>query len=281
MKPKLLIIDDDVEIRAQMKWALGNDYEVIAAEDRAGAVAAYKASQPVVTLLDLGLPPRRERHTEGMATMSELLSIDSQAKVIVISGQGKKQNAIEAVGAGRLRLSLQTGGRGRAETDPSPMHLPNESGVEYREMQRKSRPMSSKICLARARKCREYSASYARWRRRRRPFSCWAKAALEKRWRHWPFIGAASRKDGPFIAINCNAIPENLLESELFGHEKGAFTGAHTQRKGLMESAEGGTLFLDEIGELPPAIQVKLLRFCRNNGFSASAVVRKSRSTRA
>jgi two-component system NtrC family response regulator len=71
----------------------------------------------------------------------------------------------------------------------------------------------------------------------------------------------SARKNGPFVAINCNAIPENLLESELFGHEKGAFTGAHIQRKGLMESASGGTLFLDEIGELPPTIQVKLLRF--------------------
>ena len=75
------------------------------------------------------------------------------------------------------------------------------------------------------------------------------------------------RKDGPFVAINCNAIPENLLESELFGHEKGSFTGAHTQRKGIMESAAGGTLFLDEIGELPPAVQVKLLRFLQDHRF--------------
>src|SRR4029450_2273068 len=100
MKPKVLIVDDDEAIRTQMKWALSQDYEIHFAEDRRGALEAFEAHSPAVTLLDLGLPPRPNECDEGMAALSDLLAVDSTAKVIVISGQGEKENALQAVGAG-------------------------------------------------------------------------------------------------------------------------------------------------------------------------------------
>ena len=125
----------------------------------------------------------------------------------------------------------------------------------------------SKAFWARARRCRRCSPRFAKSRRRTPRCSCLAKAGPAKEMAAAAIHRRSLRKDGPFIAINCNAIPENLLESELFGHEKGSFTGAHTQRKGLIESAAKGTLFLDEIGDLPLAIQVKLLRFLQEQTF--------------
>ena len=109
MKPTLLIVDDDQEIRTQMKWALGSDYEVLSAEDRSGALDSFKANNPVVTLLDLGLPPCPNECDEGMAVLSAILTINRDAKIIVISGQGEKKNAIQAVGAGAYDFLCKIG----------------------------------------------------------------------------------------------------------------------------------------------------------------------------
>jgi two-component system NtrC family response regulator len=261
MKPTLLIVDDDEAIRTQMKWALGEDYEVYFAQDRPEALEAFEANPPAVTLLDLGLPPRPNECDEGLAVLSDILAIDNTAKVIIISGQSEKQNAIEAVGSGaydflckpvemeELRLLLRRC-----------IHVV-ELEKEYHKLQQSQRPDVFEDMLGTSPQMQAVFAFIRKVAVTDAPVLFLGESGTGKEMAAAAIHRRSARREGPFVAINCNAIPENLLESELFGHEKGAFTGAHVQRKGLLETASGGTLFLDEIGELPPAIQVKLLRF--------------------
>jgi len=261
MKPKLLIVDDDEAIRTQMKWALSEHYEVQFAEDRKAAVEAFEANSPAVTLLDLGLPPRPNESEEGLIVLSDVLAIDNTAKVIIISGQNEKQNAIEAVGAGaydflckplemeELRLLLRRC-----------IHVA-ELEKEYHKLQQSQHLDVFEDMLGTSPQMQAVFASIRKVAVTNAPVLLLGESGTGKEMAAAAIHRCSTRKEGPFVAINCNAIPESLLESELFGHEKGAFTGAHVQRKGLLETASGGTLFLDEIGELPPAIQVKLLRF--------------------
>ena len=267
MKPKLLIVDDDQEIVTQMKWALGSEYEIMSAEDRTGAAGAFKAAHPEVTLLDLGLPPRPNDCEEGMATLSDLLAIDRGAKVIVISGQGEKKNAIQAVGAGAYDFLCKP-----VDIDELKPILRRSMYVldlenAYREMQQKLQIDRFEDMLGASPQMQGVFAFIRKVATTDAPVLLLGESGTGKEMAALAIHRRSSRKEGPFIAINCNAIPENLLESELFGHEKGSFTGAHMQRKGLMENAGGGTLFLDEIGELPPQIQVKLLRFLQEQRF--------------
>jgi two-component system, NtrC family, response regulator len=261
MKPTLLIVDDDEAIRTQMKWSLSEDYEVYFAQDRQEAVDGFEANSPAVTLLDLGLPPRPNECDEGLAVLSDLLAIDSTAKVIIISGQGEKRNAIEAVGAGaydflckpvdmqELKLLLRRC-----------IHVA-ELEKEYHKLQQSQRADVFENMLGTSPQMHAVFDLIRKVAGTNAPVLLLGESGTGKEMAAAAIHRCSTRKDGPFVAINCNAIPENLLESELFGHEKGAFTGAHVQRKGLLETACGGTLFLDEVGELPPAIQVKLLRF--------------------
>ena len=261
MKPKILIVDDDEAIRTQMKWALSEHYDVHFAEDRNAAIEAFEAISPEVTLLDLGLPPRPNECDEGLAVLSNILAIDNTAKVIIISGQGEKQNAIEAVGTGaydflckpvemeELRLLLRRC-----------IHVADLE-KQYHKLQQSQRADVFEDMLGTSPQMQAVFAFIRKVAATNAPFLLLGESGTGKEMAAAAIHRRSSRKDGPFVAINCNAIPENLLESELFGHEKGAFTGAHVQRKGLLETASGGTLFLDEIGELPPSIQVKLLRF--------------------
>jgi two-component system, NtrC family, response regulator len=261
MKPKILIVDDDEAIRTQMKWALSEDYDVHFAEDRQAAGEGFEANSPAVTLLDLGLPPRPNECDEGLGALSDILAIDNTAKVIIISGQSEKQNAIEAVGAGaydflckpvemeELRLLLRRC-----------IHV-TELEKEYHKLQQSQRSEVFEDMLGTSPQMQAVFAFIRKVAATNAPVLLLGESGTGKEMAAAAIHRRSTRKEGPFVAINCNAIPENLLESELFGHEKGAFTGAHVQRKGLLETASGGTLFLDEIGELPPAIQVKLLRF--------------------
>jgi two-component system NtrC family response regulator len=261
MKPKILIVDDDEAIRTQMKWALSEQFEVHFAEDRNAAVESFEANSPAVTLLDLGLPPRPNECDEGLAVLSDILAIDNTAKVIIISGQGEKQNAIEAVGAGaydflckpvemeELRLLIRRC-----------IHVV-ELEKEYHKLQQSQRSDVFEDMLGTSPQMQTVFTLIRKVAGTNAPVLLLGESGTGKEMAAAAIHRRSPRKDGPFVAINCNAIPENLLESELFGHEKGSFTGAHVQRKGLLETANGGTLFLDEIGELPPAIQVKLLRF--------------------
>ncbi|PYL63370.1 MAG: PEP-CTERM-box response regulator transcription factor [Verrucomicrobia bacterium] len=267
MKPKLLIVDDDEEIRTQMKWALSPDYDTVLVEDRAGALENFKAAQPVATLLDLGLPPNPNSCEEGLATLSGLLTIEKNAKVIVISGQGEKNNAIQAVGAGAYDFLCKPVDLEELKLILHRCIYVRNLENEYREMERKLRPDVFEDMLGTSPQMQGVFAFIRKVATTDAPVLLLGESGTGKEMAALAIHRRSSRKDGPFIAINCNAIPENLLESELFGHEKGAFTGAHIQRKGLMESAGGGTLFLDEIGELPPPIQVKLLRFLQEQRF--------------
>jgi len=262
MKPKLLIVEDDEEIRSQMKWALVKDHEVGLAGDRVSALAWFREHHPAVVLLDLGLPPHPGDTTEGMATLSALLAEDRLTKVIIISGQGERTNALEAIGRGAydflgkpvvmgdLRIILkrafflaqiereQRAGAGLTDSAEGFEGMLG-TGAAIREV------------FAALRKVAETDA----------PVLILGESGTGKELAARAIHNRGARKKAPFIAINCGAIPENLIESELFGHEKGAFTGAHAMRVGRIETAHGGTLFLDEMGDLPLPLQVKLLRF--------------------
>jgi two-component system NtrC family response regulator len=261
MRHKLLIVDDDEAIRTQMKWALSQDHDVCFAEDRKGALEAFEANSPAVTLLDLGLPPHPNECSEGLAVLSDILAIGSTAKVIVISGQSEKRNAIQAVGAGAYDFLCKP-----VEMEELKLLLRRCFHVvdlerEYRELQESQRSDMFEDMLGTSPQMQAVFGFIRKVAGTNVPVLLLGESGTGKEIAAAAIHRRSARKDGPFVAINCNAIPENLLESELFGHEKGAFTGAHIQRKGLLETASGGTLFLDEIGELPAAIQVKLLRF--------------------
>ena len=265
MNPKVLIVDDDEAIRTQMKWALSQDYEVHFAEDRKGALEVFKANSPAVTLLDLGLPPHPNQCDEGLAALSELLEVDATAKVIVISGQSEKHNALQAVGEGAYDFLCKP-----VEMEELKLLLRRciqvvELEKEYRELQQSQRSHVFEEMLGTSSQMQAAFALIRKVAGADAPVLLLGESGTGKEMAAAAIHRRSTRKNGPFVAINCNAIPENLLESELFGHEKGVFTGAHIQRKGLMETAAGGTLFLDEIGELPPAIQVKLLRFLQEH----------------
>ena len=264
-KPKLLIVDDDEEIRTQMRWSLSSDYEILQAGNREGALQQFKDNAPSVVLLDLGLPPRPNLTEEGMNTLAEIVQAAPKTKVIIISGQGERENALEAIGRGAYDFMSKP-----VDTDELKLVLKRCFHVadlerDYVKMQRKlsedafegmlgtGEPMQKIFNLV-----RKVATSDA-------PVMVLGESGTGKEMIANAIHNRSSRRDGPFVPINCSAIPESLLESELFGHEKGSFTGADSTRIGKIEQARGGTLFLDEIGEVPLNVQVKLLRFLQES----------------
>ncbi|HWA29292.1 MAG TPA: PEP-CTERM-box response regulator transcription factor [Lacunisphaera sp.] len=261
MKPTLLIVDDDEEIRTQMKWALAKDYEIVQAGDRASALNLFESARPAVVLLDLGLPPNPASPEEGLATLSLLLSHDPMAKIVIISGQAEKSNALQAVGAGAYDFLGKP-----VEMEVLKLLLKRCFHVamlerEFRDMQKLMGSEAFDGILGSSPRMEVLFSSIRKVATVDAPVLILGESGTGKEMTARSIHHRSARREGPFVAINCSAIPESLMESELFGHEKGAFTGAHMQRKGRIESAAGGTLFLDEIGEIPLPIQVKLLRF--------------------
>jgi two-component system, NtrC family, response regulator len=267
MKDRLLIVDDDEAIRTQMKWALGTDYDVSLAGDRPGALEVFRLNQPAVVILDLGLPPQPNEPDEGLATLTDFLAADKTVKVIIISGQEEKENALQAVGFGAYDFLRKPVEIGELKLLLRRCFYVAKLEREHRELQQSVGSTGFEGMLGASRRMQNVFSIIRKVAGSNAPVLLLGESGTGKEMAAKAIHRSSSRSEGPFFAINCNAIPENLLESELFGHEKGAFTGAHTQRMGLIERANNGTLLFDEIGELSLALQVKLLRFLQDQNF--------------
>jgi len=261
MKPKLLIVEDDDSIRTQMKWALAEDYEVFLAEDRPSALEILKKEQPTVVTLDLGLPPSPGEVKEGFLALTEILEQDNLAKVVIITGQGEKDHALKAVGQGAYDFFCKPIQIEELKVVLGRAFYVSKLEREQRELQKRLSEDAFEGMLGTSPKMQEVYGTIRKVATSDAPVLIVGESGTGKELVARAIHRRSPRKAEPLVVINCGAIPETLLESELFGHEKGAFTGAHIQRKGRFEMAQGGTLFLDEIGELPLMLQVKLLRF--------------------
>ncbi len=260
-KLKLLIVDDDESIRSQMKWALIGEYEVLTAEDRPSALEVLRKEHPTVATLDLGLPPKPADTEEGFQTLAEIMETSPGAKVIVITGQDDKKNALKAIGMGAYDFFCKPIKIDELKIVLTRAFYLSQLEAENRLLQGRLQGDSFEGMMGTSKPIQEVFSSLRKLADTDVPVLVIGESGTGKELAARAIHRLSVRKEGPFIPINCGAIPENLLESELFGHEKGSFTGAHIQRKGRVESAQGGTLFLDEIGELSPALQVKLLRY--------------------
>jgi len=261
LKPKLLIIEDDLSISTQMKWALIDSYEVLLAEDRQKALEIFRKAKPQVVTLDLGLPPSPGRSEEGFLCLQEILDEDPMAKIVVITGQGERNHALEAIGKGAYDFFSKP-----IQIEELKIVLKRADYVfqlerENRELQKYFGQESFEGMLGTSAQMQGVFAMIRKVAPSDVPILILGESGTGKEMVAQAIHGRSPRREGSLVAINCSAIPETLLESELFGYEKGAFTGAHTRRQGRLEKAQGGTLFLDEIGEISLSLQVKLLRF--------------------
>lgn len=255
---KLLIVEDDLGIQKQLKWGLPG-YELLFAEDRQKAISQLRRHEPKVVTLDLGLPPDPANASEGLAILSEIMSLAPNTKVIVVTGNSDNTNALKAIELGaydfyQKPIEMET----LAIIVARAFHLTNLED-EVRQLQHAGNPFGGiigtspniqKACKL-AERIAKADITTLLLGESGTGKEVFAKAIHE----------ASPRAKGPFVAINCASIPDNLLESELFGYEKGAFTGANKTTKGKVEFANGGTLFLDEIGDMPLNLQAKMLRF--------------------
>jgi len=261
---KLLIVDDSPEIRKQLKWGFGNEYRVLLAESVDEALKLFEQHTPDVVTLDLGLPPDIDGASEGLRCLQIMLQSQPSTKVIVLSGNEDHQNALTAVDMGAYDYYHK------------PIDLDELKIILARAFHLAGLEEENRLLQVSAGQDKEngYSGIFGQCPQMQQVFAMIKKVAsidvpiliLGESGTGKEVVARAIhnrgiRKDGNVVAINCGAIPESLLESELFGHEKGAFTGAQNRVQGKVEYAEKGTLFLDEVGEMAPLLQVKLLRF--------------------
>jgi len=265
---KLLVVEDDAEISRQLKWALADEYEIYLTQDAPSALKILNSKKPAVVTLDLGLPPRPHDPVIGLELLGKILQLEPSAKVVVVTANNDRKNAMKAISQGawdyyhkpiktdELKVILSRAFHVNA--------LERESLESQKELAEKGRldelignsPEMDEL-FANIRKVASSDVSVL----------VVGESGTGKELIARSIHNQSARQKNPFVAINCGAIPDTLLEAELFGHEKGAYTGAHVQRRGKVEFANGGTLFFDEIGELTPLLQVKLLRFLQERTF--------------
>jgi two-component system NtrC family response regulator len=258
---RLLIVEDDEDVRTQMKWALAAESDVSLAGDRASALAELRERKPPVMVLDLGLPPHPASVEEGFAVLSEALAVDPFIKVVIVTGRAEKEHALKAVSGGAYDILYKPIDLIELRTILRRAQHVSTLERENAELQMKAQDGAFEGMLGTSPKMQEVFATVRKVASTDVPILITGESGTGKELVAQAIHRQSQYCSGPFVVINCGAIPENLLESELFGHEKGAYTGAHTQRKGRFELADGGTLFLDEIGELSLPLQVKMLRF--------------------
>ncbi len=259
-KPILLVVEDDPGLQKQLKWAF-DQYEVVLAEDRTSAINALRRFEPPVVTMDLGLPPYPDTTQEGFALLQEIMALAPQTRVIVFSGQHERENAVKAIGQGAYDFCAKP-------FDVQLLALIIARAFHLFELRQENRRLADKLAgdsfhglLTRDPATQRVCRSVEKLAPTNATILLYGETGTGKELLARALHDRSERKDQRFVALNCAAIPETLLESELFGYEKGAFTGAAKQTPGKIEMASGGTLFLDEIGDLPGALQAKLLRF--------------------
>jgi two-component system NtrC family response regulator len=261
-KPKLLIVEDDQGLQAQLKWAY-DDFQVIVAGDRASAIAALRAEEPAVVTLDLGLPPDPDGTSEGFAVLDEIMALKPDTKVIVASGHGARESVLTAIDRGAYDFYHKP-------VDIEQLGLIVRRALNLHRIEAENRTLADKAgegnrvlgsLITAAPEMVRVARMIERVANTNVSVMLLGASGTGKELLARGLHDESGRRGGNFVAINCAAIPENLLESELFGHERGAFTGAVKTTEGKIEQASGGTLFLDEVGDIPLPLQVKLLRF--------------------
>ncbi len=261
-KTKLLVIEDDPGLQAQLKWAY-EDFDVVVAEDRPSALAALRAEEPAVVTLDLGLPPDPDGTSEGFALLDEIIRLKPDTKIIVATGHGARESALQAISRGAYdyyQKPVDIDTIGHIVRRAALLHAIEGENRMLSAQATDDRRVLGRMITA-APEMLKVARTIERVANTKASVMLLGASGTGKELLARGLHEASDRVNGAFVAINCAAIPETLLESELFGHEKGAFTGAVKTTEGKIEQADGGTLFLDEVGDIPLPLQVKLLRF--------------------
>jgi two-component system NtrC family response regulator len=262
IKPRLLIVEDDEGLQRQLRWAY-DDYDVLVASDRDAAINLLRAEEPPVVTLDLGLPPDPNGVSEGFATLEAILSLKPETKVIVASGHGARESALKAIASGAYdfyQKPVDIDQLGIIVRRAFQLHGIETENRRLEEKAGEERTVLGTMVTA-APEMLKVARTIERVADTGVSVMLLGASGTGKELLARGLHAASPRARGGFVAINCAAIPENLLEAELFGYEKGAFTGAIKTAEGKIELAHGGTLFLDEVGDIPLPLQVKLLRF--------------------
>ena len=258
-KKTLLIVEDDLGLQKQLKWSF-ESYQTVIAGNRSEAITALRRYMPSVVTLDLGLPPDPANASEGLLALQEILELAPATKVIVVTGNDDREHAIQAVAMGAYDFYQKP-------IDIDVLNLIIERAFQLSELEKEYRSLQQKTAeplvglIASCKKMQELCRKIEKIAPTNATTLLLGESGTGKEVLAKAIHRLSDRANKPFVAVNCAAIPENLLESELFGYEKGAFTGAAQQTKGKIEYADNGTFFLDEIGDLPFALQSKLLRF--------------------